>query len=629
MPEQREDIETTQDGLPTLTCGSLFEVRGGPGGGASAFWSSGRHLRHPPLPSSGTVTVGRSDKAGIRIDDPSISRKHAAIHVGPPLLIEDLRSANGVRVRGQTVDPGASVPLAPGETVDLGATTMIVQRGLTARPRRLWTHGYFEARLEDECARAERSGSSFTVVRLQAEGSVPRGAVEQCLSASIRSFDLVASYAPDEYEILLVETPATEAETVVRQLAVQLAERGARVRTGLASYPRDGRTSEALVARAGAAVRGEGGAPASEERSSIVVGDRSMQHLHGLVERIAGSDISVILLGETGVGKEVLAELLHTRSPRAPRPFLRLNCAALSDSLLESELFGHERGAFTGALAAKPGLLESADGGTVFLDEVGELPLSTQVKLLRVLEDHQVMRVGGIKTRSIDVRFVAATNRDLEAMVAFGHFRQDLFFRLNGISLVIPPLRERPSEIEPLARSFTTAAARRMKRWPEPVLSAEARSLLLSYMWPGNIRELRNVIERAVLLSSGGQILLEHLPVEKMGPAHLDGGPGPHSAPYGAAPGGRPGAEVATPRSMRGDGGLPTVPPPTPSAPPPSAPRDLKSEVEALERQRIVDALERCAGNQTKAAKMLGMSRRSFLTRLESYNLPRPRKGAS
>jgi len=255
----------------------------------------------------------------------------------------------------------------------------------------------------------------------------------------------------------------------------------------------------------------------------------------------------------------------------------------------------------------------------VFLDEVAELPLTTQAKLLRVLEDRQVLRVGGLKPRSIDVRFIAATNRDLEAMVAFGQFRQDLFFRLNGISLVIPPLRERPSEIEPLVRAFITSACGRMHRRPEPALAEEARGLLLRYMWPGNIRELKNIVERAVLLCTGDTITLEHLPVEKMGttqPTSLV--PPPLPPPRGR--------DSFPPRSFRNDD---PVPVPAPSDPQPSQPLDLKSEVEALERQRIIDALERCAGNQTKAARMLGMSRRSFLTRLEAYNLPRPRKGAS
>src|SRR5260221_5704157 len=183
-----------------------------------------------------------------------------------------------------------------------------------------------------------------------------------------------------------------------------------------------------------------------------------MRVCHRVVERVAKAVLSVVLLGETGSGKDVLADLIHRRSPRAAEAYVSLNCAALPDALLESELFGYERGAFTGAVQAKPGLLEIADHGTLFLDEIAELPLTMQAKLLRVLESHEVTRVGGIKTRTIDVRFICATNRDLVSLVRSGAFRQDLYFRLNAISLVIPPFRQRRSEFAPLARSFAADA---------------------------------------------------------------------------------------------------------------------------------------------------------------------------
>jgi transcriptional regulator with PAS, ATPase and Fis domain len=302
-----------------------------------------------------------------------------------------------------------------------------------------------------------------------------------------------------------------------------------------------------------------------------------MRRVHLLARRAAAANINVLILGETGVGKEVLAESIHTQSPRAGKPFVRLNCAALSSSLLESELFGHEKAAFTDAREAKPGLLESAEGGTVLLDEIGELPSPLQVKLLRVIETREVMRVGALKPRAIDVRFLAATNRILEDEVARGAFRQDLYYRLNGISLVIPPLRARTDEIAPLARLFLDAAAKREGR-PVPALSAAAIKLLEAYAWPGNVRELRNDMERALLLSTGDTITPEDLPVEKMRGT-------PRATPIAAAP--------APPR---GD-----------------------------DYQRIVDSLARCSGNQTRAAKLLGMSRRTFCARLKAYNIPRPR----
>ena len=293
-----------------------------------------------------------------------------------------------------------------------------------------------------------------------------------------------------------------------------------------------------------------------------------------MVDRIAPGGISVLLLGETGVGKEVVAEAIHRRSPRARAPFVRLNCAAFSESLLESELFGHERGAFTGAAEAKPGLLETAGGGTVFLDEVAEMPLAFQAKLLRVLEERAVRRVGGVASRPLDARFVAATNRDLQADVASGRFRRDLFFRIAGATITVPPLRERKEEIAPLARLFAEQASAQVGR-AAPSLTEAALARLESDPWPGNVRELRNVIERAVLVCSGARIEETDLPPK--------GGPAP-AAPAAAShdPGGEP--------------------------------------------QKIADALQRCAGNQSKAAKLLGISRRTLINRLDQYGLARPQK---
>ncbi len=319
----------------------------------------------------------------------------------------------------------------------------------------------------------------------------------------------------------------------------------------------------------GQAARGEGG---------IVIEDRTMAGIYQLAERIAKSTINVLLLGETGVGKDVLSRRIHAMSPRADKPFLPLNCGSLSEQLLESELFGHERGSFTGAVEAKQGLLEAADGGTVFLDEVGELPLSVQVKLLRVLEERQVRRVGGIRSRPFDIRFIAATNRDLGEAVHNGGFRADLFYRLNGISLTIPPLRQRVGEIDGLARRFVADASTRAERGRAPDISPEAMAWLASYAWPGNIRELQNTMERAVLLCSDDIITLDHLP--------------PTTGPSG------PGRGVDGRDSDDGD----------------------------PERQKILDALEKCAGNQTRAARMLGISRNTLLARLDAYGVARPRK---
>jgi two-component system response regulator AtoC len=342
--------------------------------------------------------------------------------------------------------------------------------------------------------------------------------------------------------------------------------------------------------------------------------EEPMQLAQRLLALIATNDISVLLLGETGVGKTIAAKELHARSGRARGPFLRINCAALPESLLEAELFGYERGAFTGATQSKAGLFETAEKGTVLLDEIGEMPLLTQAKLLTVLETREVTRLGSLKARPIDVRFVAATNRDLLARAQEGLFRADLYYRLNGISVVIPPLRERQSEIESLAKRFLHDACARSLR-PQVELSSEALGILLRYPFPGNLRELRNTMDRAAVLSEGGPVYPEHLLFE---PARA--------------------LVVNTPSNAFSPISLGTLepPPPAPSAPvaapAPSAPpareatTGLRGQVDAFERDRIVAALAQCNGNQTRAAEVLGISRRTLVMRIEQYRLPRPRK---
>jgi DNA-binding NtrC family response regulator len=538
-----------------------------------------------PLPPAGEVLIGRGHDADVQIDHPSISRRHALLRLGPAPSIEDLGSANGTRVRDRTLAAGERVDIGPGEVIDIGSALILLQqRAAPLRPRRLWTHGYFEARLEEECGRAARGGAPFAVAQIRCDREAPARRVEDCLAEVLGGAHVLGYYAPGEYEALIVDA---EVDRLLADLERRLAEAGIGARTAVAWFPRDGRDPDALMA----AARGE--------TPRAAVPPAAMQNLQRLVERIAASTISVLILGETGVGKEVLAESVHRQSRRADRPFLRLNCAALSESLLESELFGHERGAFTGAVRDKPGLLSTAAGGTVFLDEVGELPMSIQVKLLRVIEAREVLPVGGLRPQPIDVRFVAATNRDLEAEVARGAFRQDLYFRLNGISLVIPPLRERAGELEPLARAFVAAAARQAGR-PPPDLSGEALALLRGYAWPGNIRELKNVVERAVVLCAEREIRPEHLPVEKLTSVHDAAAP---AAPPGATAAAVAVGDVAA-RSDR-----------------------LHRELEALERQRIVDALEQTVGNQTEAARVLGIARRTLINKMELYGIPRPRKG--
>ena len=522
----------------------------------------------------GAITIGRAETSDVRLDDASVSRQHARLTVGTTVQIEDLGSRNGVRVRGELLPERTPHEIAVDEVVGLGTFSLIVRRKAPVpRPLRLWSHDYFVVRLEDECARAERFGWSFALVHAVLDGERSNAATRAVFATVLRTVDVVGAWGPGEYHILLVDVDRPRADRVVTRLVAAMRVAGVAMRTGVVEYPRDGRVAGSLAAAARALAHG---VPEQDAGAPLVV-DGHMRDLHQLAARVAASDLPVLLLGETGTGKEVFAEVIHRASPRADRPLVRINCAALPEPLLESELFGHEKGAFTGATATKPGLLETADGGTVFLDEVGELPAATQAKLLRVLEAREVQRVGGLKPRPVDVRFIAATNRDLASEIARDRFRADLYYRLDGVSLSIPPIRERRAEIEPLARRFIAEAATRNRR-SEPSLDPDALALLLQYDWPGNIRELRNTIERAVLLSTDGTIAPAQLPVDRM---------------------------RATVRSPS-------------AATPPAA---LTEEAE-----RIRAALERCGGNQTQAARELGMSRRTLVNRLNELDLPRPKK---
>ncbi|HVK74776.1 MAG TPA: sigma 54-interacting transcriptional regulator [Kofleriaceae bacterium] len=342
--------------------------------------------------------------------------------------------------------------------------------------------------------------------------------------------------------------------------------------------------------------------PSRDERSLsgrdvLRVIDPTPRGVPALVREVAASGASVLILGETGVGKEVLATTMHELSGRRG-PLTRINCAALSESLLESELFGHEKGAFTGATTQKIGLLEAADGGTVFLDELGEMPLAIQAKVLRVVEHREVLRLGSTRPVSIDVRFLAATNRDLAAAVAAGTFRRDLFFRLDGVSLVIPPLRERRGLIGPMALQFLEDARR--AGGGAARLGGDVLAALEAHTWPGNVRELKAVIERAVLLARTGEIAVRHLAFAQR-PAASVSPPEPVAAvaPVGAWPAAAAGAVPA---------GL-----------------DFLDDEQRADRARLVAVLEECAGNQTRAAKKLGIARTTLVTKLRLYRVPRPR----
>ncbi len=306
----------------------------------------------------------------------------------------------------------------------------------------------------------------------------------------------------------------------------------------------------------------------------LTFGDPVMAPVVQAIERVARTNATVLLLGESGTGKEVAARTIHAHSARAGGPFLAVNCAALGEHLLESELFGHEKGAFTGATERKRGRLELADGGTFFLDEIGELRLELQAKLLRVLQEQRFERVGGTRTVEVDVRWVAATNRDLRVMIDAGQFREDLYHRLSVFPIRLPPLRERRVDLLPLARGLLVRAARQLGR-PAPRLTAAAEQRLLAARWRGNVRELANALERAVILCDGAELDEQHLWLD-------DGAPAPGAATAAAAP---------------ARGGI----------------RPLAE----LERDAILAALAEVGGNRRRAAELLGIGERTLYEKLK------------
>jgi len=310
--------------------------------------------------------------------------------------------------------------------------------------------------------------------------------------------------------------------------------------------------------------------------NEIIYGSPEMEEVLNIAGRSANSRASIIIYGESGTGKELVAKAIHYSSPRKGNPLVSVNCAALNENLLESELFGHEKGAFTGADKQRKGRFEQADGGTIFLDEVGEIPLAVQVKLLRVLQEREFERVGGNQTIRVDVRVITATNKDLEKMVGDGSFRQDFFYRLNVISIRIPPLRERRSDIQPLVSYFISKFASENDKDIEGI-SREAMDILLKYDYPGNVRELENAIHRAVVMARGNLITTDDLPIYI--------------------------------KTAKSESDLPVEK------------NSLDQMVENLERRLILEAIEQASGNQSKAAELLGIGERNLRYKLKKYGM--------
>ncbi len=559
------------------------------------------HTRVVPLPDGTPVIFGRAPEVTVPIQHENVSRQHARVlRRGADIVVEDLGSrngtfVNGVRAEGPTrVSSGDELTIGP-VTAIVGVTTGMQQRTL------IGSSFEFEDRVASECDRAVRYHRPMGLAMLRLDGSEDAiGWSLDRVAQNLRRMDFLGQYGPEEFAIILPEADAEATAAAALRIAREarvggLEHGGVSVHIGLAVCPGDGSQPEALVSAARSALRkarvggGADGVSAPPEEKMLPLGDvvcvdPLMKRVFDLTRKVAGTPMTVLIMGETGVGKEIVASAVHKQSPRADKPYVTLNCSALTETLLESELFGHERGAFTGADRRKAGYFEAAAGGTIFLDELGEMPVNVQAKLLRVLEQRTITRLGGTQEVAVDVRVLCATNRDLEQEVKRSRFRQDLFFRVSAFTIVVPPLRDRKSEIAPLAAQFARQFARELGQQP-PTFTDETLAALEGYDWPGNVRELRNAIERAVVLQPGTRIEHEHLPARIVAIA--------------AAP-----SEPQALPALRGTAEL-----------------GVRQRVAEVEKGAVVAALEACQGNQTRAAKRLGISRWALIRLMQKYSL--------
>ncbi len=527
------------------------------------------------------MVLGRSEEADVQLKTPSVSRKHLVLRwADGQLSVQDCGSTNGTFVNGQRLR--GEVPLAGGDEITAGDALIVV--GVTSpRPplvHRVSPSEAFEERLGRELIRAARLGRMLALVRARFEG--PPESAAQGLAALLSALPgqpIARAIGPSDYQLLVDEGVES-----VRGICEAAAAPGGAVtglRFGVALFPRDGQDRTALLGRAEEALAHTTASRPRREEGPVAE-DPVSRRVFSLVDRLATSDGTVLIVGETGAGKEVVAVEIHRRSARAKGPFVPVNCGAIPSTMFAREMFGHERGAFTGAADRRAGFFEAASGGTLFLDEVAEIPLADQAHLLRAIEGRVVTRLGGTKQLPVDIRVLAATNRDLREQVARGLFRQDLLYRLDVLTIVVPALRDRPGDIGPLARRFLADLSRAGGR-PPVELSKAALSVLERHGWPGNVRELRNVIERLALLASSPVIS----DVEVL--------------------------DVLYGRSL--------------SAVDLQQETDLRSLLEAVERAAIGRALDSSGGNQTIAAARLGISRRTLIYRMQRYGFAGPRSG--
>lgn len=547
------------------------------------------------LPMIGSWIIGRSPDVDLTIEDTSVSRRHARIECSlAGLKLVDLGSHNGTRVNGVRIETNRELALHRGDVVEIGSTTIIVSLSVQgSHIRRCLDGAELRARIGEHIERARREAYVFAVLLIVADDA-PQLAQTEELRVEVSAHDDLGLDGGALVIVAQLDEEDAEAHAE-RLLKAARAAGSTRARVGIAEGPRDGADADTLLAAAREGARTADSTRVGAAREayatrtlgdvSVLIADPAMERAYSLLERLARGAMPVLIRGETGTGKELAARAVHAYSARATSAFVAVNCAALADSLIEAELFGYEKGAFTGATTTRKGLFESAHGGTLFLDEIGELSQAAQAKLLRVLETGILRRVGGTEDISVDVRLVTATHRDLTAEVEASRFRRDLYFRVCAAVAVLPPLRERPREIPLLARRFLADACARTERAPLAI-SPQAMDRLQLHSWPGNVRELRNVMEVAAAVAAGDVI-----EVSDLGPLEQTGS-GPHSA--GASEGA---ADVKNARARK----------------------SLAEELRDLERSRILEALESANGVQSRACEILGMPPRTLFAKLRAY----------
>ena len=580
----------------------------------------GDSSRMIPLRSDGDVVIGRDANADVVIQDGSVSRNHARLTLVDGLAtIGDLQSQNGTRINGEAIT--GTRALVSGDVLTIGSVAVSFQTSSRIPPpRELLNLTALQQHASTEIQRSVRFHRplALMVINLGLGPKVDRVGVARILDSRLRVLDSVAWSGSDQLLLVQPETDGAGARTAAIALLSVLQSIAPEARAGIATWPEDGCDADSLIGSArSAALAAEVGGVADAERAQstrtvgdcmVVVADPTMARVYGLIERLAKTDLTVLVCGETGTGKELVATALHRWSRRCDQPQVALNCAAITETLVEAELFGHEKGAFSGAVAARQGLLEAANGGTVFLDEIGELSLAIQAKLLRVLETKRLTRIGDVREREIDIRIVAATNRNLEEAVAEGTFRRDLFFRLSGAMLWLPPLRDRRRELPMLAHQFLAEACTRLGR-QTLLMSSNALHALSSYPWPGNVRELKNIMDylAATTLDDDDTIHTEHIVarLQQTGTSRFSFDQEVSSVSEIPAPG------LAGPPVVGDE---------------PVKFRPLDEELRELERRRIGEALTVHNGNQTRAAEAISMPLRTFVNKMRQYNLS-PRSG--